>query len=68
MLVAAQGIQVGARTGCPTWLGERLDVGWTLDVLHPRAARGVRAGENTSRARLEVADSSESPPTEVDST
>jgi 5-methylcytosine-specific restriction endonuclease McrA len=35
----AQGIQVHARTGCPGWLGERLDVGWAIDVLHPLAAR-----------------------------
>jgi hypothetical protein len=21
----------------PGWLGERLDVGWAIDVLHPRA-------------------------------
>ena len=24
---------------CPGWLGERLDVGWAIDVLHPLAAR-----------------------------
>ncbi len=27
-----------ARTACPGWLGERLDVGWAIDVLHPLAA------------------------------
>jgi 5-methylcytosine-specific restriction endonuclease McrA len=29
--------QVGihARTVCAGWLGERLDLGWTIDVLHP---------------------------------
>ena len=32
----SQGVHVDARTGCPTWLGERLDVGWAIDVLHPR--------------------------------
>ena len=26
-----------ARTACPGWLGERLDVGWAIDVLHPLA-------------------------------
>ena len=26
-----------ARTAMPTWLGERLDVGWAIDVLHPLA-------------------------------
>jgi hypothetical protein len=35
----AQGLQLTARTGCPSWLGERLDVGWAINVLHPRAAR-----------------------------
>jgi len=34
-----QGLRVHARTGCPGWLGERLDVGWAIDVLHPLAAR-----------------------------
>jgi hypothetical protein len=26
-----------ARTACPGWHGERLDVGYAIDVLHPRA-------------------------------
>jgi len=39
---AAQGLRVHARTTCPGWLGERLDVGWAIDVLHPRATRAVR--------------------------
>jgi hypothetical protein len=34
---AALGIRLHARTACPRWLGERLDVGWALAVLHPRA-------------------------------
>jgi 5-methylcytosine-specific restriction endonuclease McrA len=34
---AALGLQLHARTTRPGWLGERLDVGWALDVLHPRA-------------------------------
>ena len=33
----AQGLRLHARTACPGWLGERLDVGWALDVLHPLA-------------------------------
>lgn len=36
----SQGLQIHARSGCPEWLGERLDVVWAIDVLHPRAARG----------------------------
>jgi hypothetical protein len=32
-----QGLRIHARTACPGWLGERLDVGWAIDVLHPLA-------------------------------
>jgi 5-methylcytosine-specific restriction endonuclease McrA len=35
----AQGLRLHARTTCPSWLGERLDVGWAIDVLHPLATR-----------------------------
>ena len=38
----AQGLRLHARTTCPGWLGERLDVGWAIDVLHPLATRAVR--------------------------
>jgi hypothetical protein len=34
---AAQGLRLHARTACPGWHGERLDVGWAIDVLHPLA-------------------------------
>jgi hypothetical protein len=40
----AQGLRLDARTACPGWLGERLDLGWAIDVLHPRAARGPEGG------------------------
>jgi hypothetical protein len=33
----ALGLQLHARTARPGWQGERLDVGWAIDVLHPRA-------------------------------
>jgi 5-methylcytosine-specific restriction endonuclease McrA len=33
-----RGLAVDARTAMPDWLGERLDVGWAMDVLHPSAA------------------------------
>jgi hypothetical protein len=36
----AQGLALDARTTCPGWLGERLDVAWALDVLHPLANPG----------------------------
>ena len=38
----AQGLHVTARTGCPSWLGEGLNVGWAIDVLHP-LAQGSRS-------------------------
>ena len=37
----AEGLRLHARTELPGWLGERLDVGWAIDVLHPLATRGV---------------------------
>jgi 5-methylcytosine-specific restriction endonuclease McrA len=39
----SQGLRVHARTGCPSWLGEGLNVGWAIDVLHP-LAQGARPG------------------------
>ncbi len=33
----AEGLVLHARTTTPRWLGERLDVGWAIDVLHPSA-------------------------------
>jgi 5-methylcytosine-specific restriction endonuclease McrA len=33
----AQGLEIHARTSMPGWLGERLDVGYAIDVLHPLA-------------------------------
>jgi hypothetical protein len=34
-----QGLHLHPRTACPGWLGERLDVGWAIGVLHPRCAQ-----------------------------
>ena len=31
------GLVLHARTATPRWLGERLNVGWAIDVLHPLA-------------------------------
>ncbi len=39
---AAQGLNLHARTGLAQWSGERLDVGWAIDVLHPLATRVSR--------------------------
>ena len=33
------GLTLHARTAMPSWLGEYLDVGYAIDVLHPRARR-----------------------------
>ena len=41
---AADGLGLHARTACPTWTGERLDVGWALNVLHPVALPRARGG------------------------
>ena len=37
----AAGLHLHARTAMPGWMGERLDVGWAIGVLHPLGA-GVR--------------------------
>jgi hypothetical protein len=33
----ANGLHIHARTACAGWLGEPLNVGWAIDVLHPLA-------------------------------
>ena len=37
----SQGLRLDARTACAGWLGERLDLTWAIDVLHP-LAQGAR--------------------------
>ena len=37
------GLRLHARTACPGWQGERLDVGWAIDVLHSRALTPARS-------------------------
>jgi len=34
----SQGLHIDSRTACPAWGGERLDLGWAVEVLRPRAA------------------------------
>jgi hypothetical protein len=41
----ALGLRLNTSTTRPTWLGERLDVGWAIDVLHPRALQPLAIGE-----------------------
>ena len=36
----ADGLALDAHTATPEWLGERLDVGYAIDVLHPLASNG----------------------------
>jgi len=38
----AQGLEVHAWTAMPGWLGERLDVVYAIDVLHPLARPDVQ--------------------------
>jgi len=38
-----QGLQIHARTAMPGWLGESLDVGYAIDVLHPLSATATPA-------------------------
>jgi hypothetical protein len=38
----AAGLQVDAQTARPGWRGERVDVGYAIDVLHPRALQRLR--------------------------
>jgi 5-methylcytosine-specific restriction endonuclease McrA len=48
------GLHVDARTARPGWLGERLNVAWAIDVLHPltQTARPIRLSEQESPAVL----------------
>ena len=41
----AHGLHLHARTACPRWYGERLDVGWAIGVLHPLATGEARGSE-----------------------
>ncbi|HEV8583495.1 MAG TPA: DUF222 domain-containing protein [Methylomirabilota bacterium] len=36
-----RGLHINAQTSRPGWSGERLDVGWAIDVLHPLAVGGA---------------------------
>jgi hypothetical protein len=45
----ARGLRLTPRSVKPLWIGERLDLGWTIDVLHPLAR--TRHGETGDTAR-----------------
>jgi 5-methylcytosine-specific restriction endonuclease McrA len=53
------GLHIDARTARVGWLGERLSVGWAIDVLHPRANASQigRAHEGPSRSVTRSCDS-----------
>jgi hypothetical protein len=38
----APGLAIDGWTSCPSWLGERLDLGWAIDVLHSAANPAAR--------------------------
>jgi 5-methylcytosine-specific restriction endonuclease McrA len=44
----AEGLRLHARTGLAQWLGERLDVGWAIDVLHPLTNRSMNPSKRES--------------------
>ncbi len=48
----AEGLRLHARTACPSWLGERLDLGWAISVLHPLANPRRANGMIASAASL----------------
>jgi hypothetical protein len=52
----ARGLSLNSQTITPGWLGERLDVGWAIDVLHPLAVASTVAprGLLTSGSRVEA--------------
>jgi hypothetical protein len=53
----AAGVSPQAQTATPRWLGARLDVGYAIDVLHPRAiepAEPVKAIDLGGAERIEL--------------
>jgi hypothetical protein len=53
----AHGMHIDGRTSMPSWLGERLNVVYAIDVLHPLATRpSIRTSQNPSRRRTDPDD------------
>ena len=42
----AQGLHLHARTAMPSWPGDRLDVGYAIDVLHPLARPNIEEDDH----------------------
>jgi len=47
-----RGLRLHARTACPGWLGERLDLTWAIDVLHPLANRSSPCAQSEQPANI----------------
>jgi 5-methylcytosine-specific restriction endonuclease McrA len=45
---SAHGLSLHARTIASSWLGERLNVGWAIDVLHPLAVEPAAIGRSVN--------------------
>jgi len=60
----SQGLRLNARTACAGWLGERLNVGWAIDVLHPLAqsSRSCPAERGSPAAHSSTAPLAPTPP------
>src|SRR5207249_6395918 len=52
---AADGIHIDAQTSKPGWLGEWLDVGYAIDVLHPAATGGRATATSPAAAPISSA-------------
>ncbi|HXH83061.1 MAG TPA: hypothetical protein VNN07_09050 [Candidatus Tectomicrobia bacterium] len=48
----AEGLRIDGETGKCGWLGERLDLGYAMDVLHPLAATAEPAQPFPALSRL----------------
>ena len=47
----AEGLRLDERTTCPRWLGEPLDVGYAIDVLHPLAQKPLQREASVAGSR-----------------
>ena len=54
---AAQGLRLHAQTMTPGWLGERLNLAWAIDVLHPLAQRPSTPAPGTEPCPIDEATS-----------
>ena len=57
----AAGLDLHAQTLRQGWLGERVDVGYAIDVLHPRALQPRETGEDTGAPQDKDSDDQDGP-------